>query len=182
MYKRSSGKEIISKELSEPEYIYELPQERLEPINAPLMKRASAFIIDFIAYMIIIYPLFIRTFQAVSGLTTELMTMDYLSLHPELFNAMFGILVSSTLIFCFYMSVCEHAFGETLGKHFMNIHVEGKTSLWSCIARNLLKTTFIMLLPLDLIGLMLYNQRLIDHALGIKVLYSRKIQLSEGFN
>lgn len=167
-------------EVIEPEYSYELPQERMPESPAPLFRRAAAFIIDVLIFNIVLYPLFMKVFQGVSGLSNDLLTVEYVTLHPELLTAMFGVIISSSLILCFYMALSEYSFGETLGKHFMGLHVKGSAGLWGYVARNLLKSTFIILLPIDLIGLFLYNQRIIDKVLGINVLYTRRMRLTEG--
>ena len=172
---------IPQEELSIPEYSYELPQERLPEVTAPISRRAFAFIIDILVFNMIFYPLFMNVFQTVSGLRNQLLTPDYIIIHPEILTVMFGVITASSVILCFYMGLSEYALGATLGKQFMNIHVEGSANLWGYIARNFLKSTLIIFLPIDLIGLLLYNQRFIDKALGINVLYKKSIKLSEGF-
>jgi len=94
---------------------------------------------------------------------------------------LFSMLVASTVAFCFYMALCEYVFGRTLGKHLMGLWVEGKPGLWGFVSRNFLKSTFILLLPIDLLGLIFYGHRLIDLSLGVKVLYVNRINLTEGF-
>jgi len=163
--------------MDEPEYYsYGLPQENVLEERAPLYRRVIAFIIDLLAYNFLFYSPFMQAFQVTSGLRGGLLTVDYL-----LANPLFSVLVASTVAFCFYMALCEYVFGRTIGKHLMGLWIEGKPGLWGFISRNLLKSTFILLLPIDLLGLAFYGHRLIDLSLGVKVLYVNRIGLTEGF-
>lgn len=168
-------------EEEEPLYYYGLPQEKVLEESAPLLRRLGAFIIDLLVFNLLFYSLFMRSFQLSSGLTSELLTYDYLLLHPEIVNGVFSALVASTVVFCFYLGLSEYVFGQTIGGYALGLFVRGEPGLWGFIARNLLKTTFLIFLPIDLIGFITGKQRLIDQLLGVNVLYVNKLQLIEGF-
>ena len=169
-------------EIEDPDYyMYDLPQENMKEESAPFWRRTMAFLIDLLVHNFLFYGIFIEVFMLTSGLRGGLLNYDYLLLHPELINAMFGVLVASSVIFCFYMALSEYAFGFTVGKMFMGLWVTGKPGLWGFVARNLLKSTLILFLPLDLIGLFFFKRRLVDLSLSVNVLYEEKIRLTQGF-
>jgi hypothetical protein len=162
-------------------YYYDLPNEKVLKEEAPILRRAGAFIIDLLVFNIFLYTPFIQSFQFISGINNKLLSYDYLLLNPELISIILGVLLASTIVFCFYMASCEYVFGKTIGKQFFNVWVEGSNNLWSFVFRNLLKSTLIFLLPFDLLGLLIFKQRLIDKLLGVNVLYINRIKLIEGF-
>jgi hypothetical protein len=167
--------------MEETDYYYDLPQENVLEETAPFIRRLAAFIIDMLVFNILFYSPFIQAFQLTSGIYGGLLTVEYLLANTEIVGIMFGVLLAATVIFCFYMALSEYVFGKTIGKHLLGIWVQGKTSLLGFVARNFLKSTLIIFLPLDLIGLLTRNQRLIDQALGVNVLYVKRIPLTEGF-
>jgi hypothetical protein len=168
-------------EEEDPLYYYNLPQDKVLEESAPLLRRLGAFIIDLLAFNLLFYSPFMQSFQLISGLSSELLTFDYLLLHPEIVRYAFSALIASTVIFCFYLGLSEYVFGQTIGEYALGLWVKGKPGIWGFIARNLVKSTFIILLPVDLLGFIKGRQRLIDQALGVNVLYTNKLRLSEGF-
>ncbi|HLE06168.1 MAG TPA: RDD family protein [Candidatus Nanoarchaeia archaeon] len=162
-------------------YIYDLPDENLLDEKASVWKRALAYIIDLLLFNMTLYPIFIQSFESVSGLRIDSLTIDYLMFNSTVVSQLFGVISASTVIFCFYLSLSEYYFGMTIGKMFTGLRIEGKTSLWGYVTRNLFKSTLVFLLPIDLIGLITGNQRLIDKSLGINVLQTNKIKLVEDF-
>ena len=168
--------------MDEPEnYFYDLPNENVLEQGAPIHKRLFAFIIDLLLFNIFLYPPFIQVFQFVSGISSDLLTINYLLLKPELISFMLGVLAAGTIVFCFYMALSEYVFGRTIGEQLTGLWVKGEPGLWGFVERNLLKSTLIFLLPFDLLGIINYKQRFIDKALGVKVLYSKRISLTEGY-
>ncbi|MFA5405900.1 MAG: RDD family protein [Candidatus Nanoarchaeia archaeon] len=104
--------------MDEPDYYsYELPDEQLLAGTAPLWRRALALFIDLLVFNVLFYTPFMSVFQSTSGLTSELMTVDYLLLNQSIISVMFGVLLSATVIFCFYMALSEYYFGRTIGKN-----------------------------------------------------------------
>ncbi|MBD3312674.1 hypothetical protein GF352_04450 [archaeon] len=164
------------------DYYYEMPQEKVLEEDAPLWRRFIAFFIDLIVFNFLLYTPFIQVFQLTSGIRGGLLTMDYLLINPALMDMLLGVIAASTVIFCFYLALSEYVLGNTIGKQVMGLWVKGEPGLWGFVTRNLLKSTFILLLPFDLIGLITKRQRFIDQALGVKVLYEERIKLIEGFN
>ncbi len=167
--------------MSDTDYFYDLPQEEVLEETAPFIKRFFAFIIDLLVFNIIFYPVFMSSFQLTSNINSDLMTTDYLLSNPQIISVMLGVLIAGSIIFCFYMALSEYSFRMTIGKQLMGLWVSGETTIWGFVIRNLLKSTFIFLLPFDLLGLLTIKKRYIDRLLGVNVLYSKRIGLSEGF-
>jgi len=168
-------------EYEDPTYYFDLPQEQVLSEKAPLSRRVLAYIIDFLLYYLFLYAIFIQAFQYSSGIHSGLLTIEYLSSNQWIISMLLGIYIASSVIFGFYMALCEYVFGKTIGKHLMGLWVEGEPGLWGFVGRNLLKSTFIILLPLDLFGLLTNNQRVIDQLIRVNVLYTKRIVLTEDF-
>lgn len=162
-------------------YLYDLPDENLLDEKAPIWKRAMAYAIDLLIFNMTLYPIFMQSFESVSGFRTDSLTMEYLIFNQTAVAQLFGVLCASSVIFCFYLSLSEYYFNMSIGKLFTGLRLDGKTSLWGYVARNLFKSTLVLLLPIDLIGLVTSNQRLIDKSIGINVLQTNKINLVEDF-
>jgi|GEM_PF-2750319 len=165
--------------MQEPEeYIYELPQDNIKISQAPLSRRAIAFVIDLIIFNLIFYTPYITVFQLTSGISDELLEINYLMAHQELFTAVLTAVVCSLFILLIYLSLSEHLLGRTFGKQLIGLSVSGTKSLNACLLRNLTKSVLIFLLPLDLLGfLSKSNDRLTSIAAKTKVLYEYRLSL-----
>jgi len=167
--------------MEEPDYYFDLPNDSLTESSAPLWRRAAAFIIDLLVFNILFYSVFIQSFQSVSGITSDLLNIDYLLLKPGLIGLMFGVLAAASVVFCFYLVLSQYYFGRSFGQQLLGIHLSGRPNLWGLVIRNLLNSTFIVLLPFDLLGLLFTGRRFVDQSLGVNVLYKKRINLIEGF-
>lgn len=166
--------------MDEPEYyVYNLPQQNVKEKSAPLWRRLVAFIIDLIAFNFLFYNSFIQGFSLTSGLRA--LSYEYLLLNPELISVLFGVLAASSVLFCFYLALTEYVFGFTIGQLVMGLWVEGEPGLWGFVFRNFLKSTFILLLPLDLLGFLVFKKRFIDKLLRVNVLYEKRMRLIKSF-
>ncbi len=166
------------------EYSITMPEHELLPSPAPLTKRALAFIIDLMVFNFIIYSPFMAAFQASSGITDELLTIEYITLNPEILGAVIGALGASLVLLLAYLTLFEFFLGITVGKQFLKIKVVSikERSFIPFIARNLFKSLLFPLLPIDLLGIIFSKnkQRFTDEALGVSVLSVGRIQLTRG--
>ncbi len=165
------------------EYSITLPDEELLPSPAPLLKRSIAFLIDLLVFNFIIYSLFMAVFKHVSGLSEELLTLEYVSLNPSILGAFTGAVGASLVLLLAYFALFEYVFGMTIGKQFLGLKITAKNpNISTFIARNIFKSLLLPLLPIDLLGYAFTSdkQRFIDKALGVRVLSLSHIQLVRG--
>lgn len=165
------------------EYSISLPEDELLPSSAQLTKRALAFILDLLIFNLVIYSPFMTAFHASSGITDEVLTIEYVTLNPKVMGAVVGALGASLVLLLTYFALLEYFFGATIGKKFLGIKVMSKEhSLTTFFARNLFKSLLLPILPFDLIGIAFSKskQRFIDNALGVSVLSIGRIQLISG--
>lgn len=160
------------------EYIYELPQQNIKTSQAPFSRRAIAYVIDLIIAYLVFYTPYITVFQLVSGISDELLDINYLMINQKIMIALITALVCSLFILFIYLSLSEYLLGRTFGKQLMGLSVSGNKSLDACLLRNLTKSILIFLLPIDLLGFLTRgNDRLTSIAAKTKVLYEYKLSL-----
>ncbi len=157
------------------EYVFS--NELVKPPS--IIKRLLAFIIDLLVFNIAFFNVFMISFKLTSGFRNELLTTTYLSAHPQIVGELLGVLTTASVIFCFYLSLSEYYYNFSVGEYLMNIRISEFKSINQLIIRNSIRSTLLLLLPIDLIGLLLFNERISDRLLGIKVLYNNNLRFVE---
>lgn len=122
---------------------------KLKEINAPLWKRAVAYIIDiFVINLIIISP-FNRAFD---NIPTEISSKGFIELYNYFLNNISSNLIISLLIMALlsvlYWTVLEFKIGQSVGKLIMHIYVvpeKKEFTFFQVFIRNISKISSILL-------------------------------------
>ena len=162
------------------EYVFGVPQEEIDVQNAPLWRRAIAYLIDILFFYFFPFQIFIAVYLPKVGLgLDDIPAMEaYINSNPDASMRMIIGVIASLFVFLAYFMLFEKNFGTTIGKKIMKIRIDKKDLTYKdTFIRNLTKTVFIFLLPFDLIGLALNGQRFTEKWTNTKDIYESRLSL-----
>lgn len=143
-------------------------------VNASLLKRAIAFIIDFFIIEFIVVAPFgkIVSDYVVDGSFVE--TLNWMMSNDALFGELYGIIVAITLLSIAYFMVFEYKYGQSIGKMIMKLKVISltkKNHVWQHLVRSLFLIPLYPLTFIDLIYVFFNqeNQRILEYLSKTKV-------------
>ena len=143
--------------------------------KVPLSRRVGAYIID----LLIVYFIFFNIFFSVSAYFLDI-TQEQMEICAEDPTAgtcervgMFATysLIAGLLILWFYLGLQEAYLGKTFGESLLGLRVDKKINLKTALFRNLTKSIFIVLLPLDIFPIFKLNLRWTEIITKTKLIY-----------
>ncbi|MBI2129311.1 RDD family protein [Candidatus Woesearchaeota archaeon] len=115
-----------------------LPKKKLIAVNASLLRRIIAFLID----LLIINFIILRPFRNVllklmpGGSFNE--AYSYLLSNQNANTALFFITAAISLLALLYFVILQYKLGQTVGMMLLSLHIEPKEiKLWQALVRNL---------------------------------------------
>ncbi len=156
-------------------YNFEIPQNKVSYQKAPFWKRTLAYLIDCLFFYLIPFQIFMMIYLPKVGLGFDDMSEfeKYIMSSPELIGLLFIGLVSTLFIFLLYFMLVEKNFKTSIGKKLLKLKIKSKNKLTykDVFIRNITKTIFVFLLPIDLFGISITGQRFTEKIAGTKVIY-----------
>lgn len=165
--------------IEEGEYFFDFPKEEIGEQLAPLWRRVVAFLIDFAFFYFFLFQIFMGIYLPRVGLKFENIPeiKEYLINVPEANMKVIVGLCATLIILLSYFVFFEKNFGTTIGKKLLNLKLIGELNYKNIFIRNLTKSVFLFLLPIDLLGLFFFNQRLTEFLSKTKVIYSINLSI-----
>tara|TARA_B100000315_G_C14333836_1_gene476471 strand:- start:116 stop:589 length:474 start_codon:yes stop_codon:yes gene_type:complete len=137
-------------------------------VNASLVKRFIAFIVDFLLIEFIIVAPFgkIISNYIIEGTFEE--TFSYMMSTDALFAQLYPIIITITLLAIAYFAIFEYKYGQTPGKMLLKLKVISQTKKllpWQLVVRALLLIPFYPLTFIDVIYVFFNqdNQRVLEY-------------------
>ncbi|MCD6575820.1 MAG: RDD family protein [Nanoarchaeota archaeon] len=175
-------KEDLPPEPSEESFEFILPEGEVGEQNAPFWRRAVAYVIDVFIFYFTFFQIFIAIYLPKVGFNLEEVDLveQYVAASPDAALRLFVGLVVASFVLLFYFMILEVSFGTTIGKKLMGLRVSGKLNYINTFLRNLTKSVFVFLLPIDIIGIFLYGRRFTESLSKTKVIYHNKLSVEYG--
>lgn len=170
-------------EQPEPDYEFKLPQEEVSFAEAPFWRRMAAYLIDCAFFYFLPFQIFMYIYLSKTGLMFSDVSalQEYVAYSSSAQIKLIAGFVAVLFVFLFYFVLAEKNFKTTIGKKVMGLKVSGKKmTYWTILLRNLTKTILFFAMPLDLIGIVFWKQKISDIISGTKVIYYMKLALSYG--
>ena len=142
---------------------------RMKTVDAPILKRTGAFIIDLLMIDFIVVGPFRSFFLSRIGDASSFQAI-YTQMAAD--ESVYGALFIIGMLTWLYFVLQEWKLSTTLGKMVLNLRVEPKLSFWQAALRNLAVLPFfpfMLLWIIDPLFLVIYKQRLSDRLVGSRV-------------
>ena len=168
-------------EVEDGEYEFISPQKEVDFQSAPLWKRAVAYLIDLAFFYFLFFQVFVLVYFPRIGvdITNSSAFERYIEYYPGGMGKVIAGIVVALFILLAYFALFERNFGTTVGKKLMKIKLKKTPSYYEAFIRNLTKSIFIFLLPIDLIGLF-FGKRFSEIPFHNRVVYLSNLYVEYG--
>ena len=174
------------KALEPEEFEYVLPQKEIDLEAPPFWKRLAAYAIDLAIVYFLFYQIFLMIYLPRVGfpVTDNASQLEaFVSSNPTAYMQALVAVFMGLFLLWVYLSVCEKNLGYTFGKqilHIVTVSKAGKPLTYKqAFLRNLTKSVFFFLLPLDYLGSLFSKnrERISEYLSHTKVIYYKPLNL-----
>jgi uncharacterized RDD family membrane protein YckC len=180
--KKAAGSKASSENKSDDKPIHlDLPGERSVKVNANILKRMLAFLLDMIILSFLAFPL--QAFMKIEQKETFSETLKAMVASPEVGSRIALVAFFFAILAILYFTILEYMTRQSVGKIMFGLHVDAidrKLGFWQALGRNLFLLPFIPFSILAIVDpfVMLFtkdNQRLSEILTKTKVVEYVKV-------